>query len=469
MPEEDGLTTVLMPEAGAGEERSASGTERQKNRASTLRTAVNLTKCFVGAASFELPWAFAQAGVVGGTVGVLFLAVLSTFSLQKLAHCSSLTMDRWQPTKQRRAPTYPDVGREALGTVGSFLAWFGVVAMSLGVCGSYLVFICNALAQLTLWETQTVWVLIILPLIIILSWVRYVATFAWTSSFGVLALVAAVIVATIDAAQHGKNVTIDWDGSDLGSNSSMSLLRIDTYPLFLGNAGYLYLISTCILPVAQSMAKPKEFGRAFVPSVIFVTVVNIAFGLYTAVRYGGHVCPDHYNETNTTLINCVEPNVLSNMLPGIAEKVVKWLLVIDLVFTTIVFLFPINEAIEQALLKRLPHPKPGFSNFWLSRRTWAVNGLRALVAVGIAAVALGVPFFSLLTGLTGGFGNNILGFILPPMFYYKLRGSEYWKDPEHRCSRVCEGAGLVLSFIFGLVFLVLTLYFFSIAIVSGSS
>ena len=62
---------------------------------------------------------------------------------------------------------------------------------------------------------------------------------------------------------------------------------------------------------------------------------------------------------------------------------------------------------------------PGIANWWKSPKTWAVNGLRALVAILIAAVALGVPFFSLLTGLTGGFGNNILGFILPPLFYYK--------------------------------------------------
>ena len=47
------------------------------------------------------------------------------------------------------------------------------------------------------------------------------------------------------------------------------------------------------------------------------------------------------------------------MQPGILTDVVKWFLVIDLLFTTIVFLFPINEAIERALLKCMKDPQPG--------------------------------------------------------------------------------------------------------------
>ena len=456
------VTTAVVVDEDAAEQG------RKKHLASTFRTAINITKCFVGAASFELPWAFAEAGAAGGVIGVVVLAILSTFSLQKLARCSSLVLEQRLAAKQATGimPTYPDVGRAAFGPFGGFLAWFGVVAMSLGVCGSYLVFICSSLTYLTGWGSQTIWVLLILPLICVLSWVRHVSTFAWTSSFGVFALVAAVIIATVDAAQNGHNVTIDWTNEDPDGNYTMPLFKLETYPLFLGNAGYLYLISTAILPVSQSMSKPKEFQRAFVPSVLFVTVVNVLFGVYAAVRYGGHVCPTGYNQTNVTLINCVESNVLSNMVPGILAQVVQWLLVIDLIFTTIVFLFPLNEAIENAVLARLSKPAPGIANFWASMHTWAVNGLRTLVAIAIAAVALGIPIFSLLTGLTGGFGNNILGFILPPLFYFKLRGSDYWKDQQFRCRRVCEGISLVVTFSFGLVFLVLTLWSFTVALLN---
>ncbi len=460
----------LLENAGEASESKGNAVQQQRT-ASTVWTCLNLTKCFVGAASFELPWAFAESGAVGGVVGVLVLAAFSMFSLQRLAMCSTLILEqrvKKGEDEDKAAPTFPDVGLEAMGMPGKVMAWFGVVAMSLGVCGSYMVFITSTLAKLTGFGTQTTWLLIMLPIISLLSWIRRVSTLAFTSTAGVIALVVAVAVCTVDAALHGHNVTIDWDGS--GANDTMPLLRLSTYPLFLGNAGYLYLISTAILPVSQSMRKPEEFGKAFLPSIAFVTVVNVAFGLYVAARYGGHVCSPGDNRTPAEL-DCVLDNVLGNMAPGILTTLVKWALVVDLIFTTIVFLFPINEAIEQALLapwaKKLPVPAPGVLNFWASPRTWVVNSLRVVVAIAIAGVALGVPFFSLLTGLTGGFGNNILGFILPPAFYARLRGADYFKE-KTKCpgARAMEIVGLAITFAFGLVFLVLTLYFFTKQIIS---
>jgi len=60
---------------------------------------------FIGAASFELPWAFTQGGLVGSTVGVLFLALMSMFSLNRLAQCSVMTAEGG------RTKTFPEIGR----------------------------------------------------------------------------------------------------------------------------------------------------------------------------------------------------------------------------------------------------------------------------------------------------------------------------------------------------------------------
>lgn len=70
---------------------------------------------------------------MGAIVGIVVLCALSNFTLRLLARCGHLTIAKF--------PTYPDLGREAMGPVGAFLAWFGVIAMTLGVCGSYVVFI----------------------------------------------------------------------------------------------------------------------------------------------------------------------------------------------------------------------------------------------------------------------------------------------------------------------------------------
>ena len=103
---------------------------------------------FVGAASFELPWAFThKVDLWDLTVGVLFLALLSMFSLDRLSRCSVLTAD-----KNGRTKTFPEIGRAAYGKTGYVMAWFGMIAMSLGVTGSVILFfISSTLVELTGW------------------------------------------------------------------------------------------------------------------------------------------------------------------------------------------------------------------------------------------------------------------------------------------------------------------------------
>ena len=390
--------------------------------------------------------------------------------------------------------------------------------MSLGVTGSYVVFISSTLVELTGFPRQiegsssvssadsAQWVILVLPLIIVLSWLRNVSTLAWTSSLGIAALVTAVVVSTIDASKHGDSVEMEWTQIGSSEQGTMSAFSIETYPLFLGNAGYLYLISTAILPITQSMSQPKEFHKSLMPSIVFVTLLNIAFGAFAAYRYGGVAC-DADDDRVGSHLGCVKDNVLKNMASdAIMTKIIKWGLVIDLLFTTIVFLFPINEALENAIFssddgsrkddvsddgnvikcllltndvesqqqqQQLRHSSADDDDHDITTRShwifslemWKRNMLRTFVAIAVSAVALSVPFFSLLTGLTGGFGNNILGFILPPLFYYKLRGKEYWYESDGVTRRnVWEFLGLIVTFVFGIIFLGLTLVFFGMEI-----
>ena len=167
-----------MPSNGYAKEES----KDSARGAGVFRAAINVTKCFIGAASFELPWAFAEAGVIGSIVGVLGLAILSSFSLNRLAACSELVQSQDARAQlrvqlidepadcKRRAPTFPEVGQAAFGTAGKLVAWFGVVAMSLGVCGSYLVFLSKTMAELVPALDATEWLLVTLPLMMLMSW-----------------------------------------------------------------------------------------------------------------------------------------------------------------------------------------------------------------------------------------------------------------------------------------------------------
>merc|ERR1719356_573238 len=105
-------------------------------------TVINVTKAFVGAASFALPKAVNDGGLLGASLGIVVLAFLSHFALSRLARCSHLVPGGCKPT-------YPMIGAAALGLPGRIVAWFGMLAMTLGVCGSYVVFMISRLQALT--------------------------------------------------------------------------------------------------------------------------------------------------------------------------------------------------------------------------------------------------------------------------------------------------------------------------------
>jgi hypothetical protein len=67
-----------------------------------------------------------------------------------------------------------------------------------------------------------------------------------------------------------------------------------------------------------------------------------------------------------------------------------------------------------------------FGRSWLEEMKR--NVIRAVLVGVTAAIALAIPFFSLLTGLSGVFGNNLLGVILPPIIYVRLQHQcGYWR------------------------------------------
>ena len=93
-----------------------------------------------------------------------------------------------------------------------------------------------------------------------LSWIKSLKWLALTSLFGVTALLFAVFATTADAAENSHNYSHQF--------KEIPLVKWDTYPLFLGNAAFLYLISTAILPLDQGMATKDSFSRPFTGAMV---------------------------------------------------------------------------------------------------------------------------------------------------------------------------------------------------------
>ena len=94
----------------------------------------SIVKGVAGAGIFALPFAFLQAGLVGGVLGVTLLAFLSASSIKLLVRVKRRVFGS-------HAVTYLDVAERVLGEEAGKLVTVAVVACSLGVSTAYLDFI----------------------------------------------------------------------------------------------------------------------------------------------------------------------------------------------------------------------------------------------------------------------------------------------------------------------------------------
>lgn len=125
-------------------------------------------------------------------------------------------------------------------------------------------------------------VLIVSPFLVALCSLRKIGLLQRTSQLGLMALLFSVGVTIYDASLGGifqKPVEID-------------MVNVATYPQFMGNAAFLYLIHSVVLPLEQEQsagmkqhqrASPvpsSEWKKAVRWSMALVTFINIAFSVW---------------------------------------------------------------------------------------------------------------------------------------------------------------------------------------------
>jgi amino acid permease len=356
----------------------------KESKSSNCATFVNLCKCFLGAASFSLPWAYQQAGLVGAFVGTLIFFAISNFSLKALARSA-----RMATTYSNQTPSYGDIGQAAFGPIGKFLAWFGVLAMTAGVCGTYLVFVADALQIFTGLSTISS-ILLTLPLLIPLSWLRSYKWLAPVSGVGLIALLCSLVVVVI---YGGLNPVQDFEAFV----EKPDIVLLDTFPLFVGNIAFLFLIHSVAVPIQRNMETPEDYDRMVDYSMVAVSLVNMLFAYACTVVFGDEV----------------QGNILNNLPEGTLRSVAVGAVAIDLFATVPAFLFPVSDAAERVLFNEAL-----FGTFATEAKR---NLFRAFLVCGIAGTSVAIPIFELLAGFSGGFGNMVVGIILPPLLFAKLR------------------------------------------------
>lgn len=164
-----------------------------------------------------------------------------------------------------------------------------------------------------------------------------------------------------------------------------------------------------VLPVETSLANKKMAPLVIGGGTIFYCCIVCLLGSFGfAAGFGG----------DNGGCDTGGEGVVTDNLSGIAGTVVRITLVVALLFTHALTLFPATEIVERRLFD------PDDDSF---KTTWITRGIRALQVILTVIIGLAARSFSQFSALIGALFMSTVGFLMPALFtWVAFNGNEVW-------------------------------------------
>lgn len=402
-----------------------------KKLSSSSRTFINAVICFIGSGVLGLPFALKHIGLVGGTVMLGLIAVISLHCMYLVADCKIFL----QTERSKHIKTYGDIGFYAFGRAGALTVDSLIVLTQTGFCIAYLIMISESMHEVMEVVSKRVWILGCMPVLVLTSWLRNLKSIAPLSLLAEVATGGALITVLIfdvqelqegngdtsfldgavtegaaavvgDNAAHlanqimdVSNATLPVSGQEiapLAAAGPLNYLDLRGIPFFFGVAVYCFEGIGMVLPVMNSMRQPEQFKAVWGLAMLAVTVLYGAFALLGYIAFKGGVA-----------------DIILTNLPRVpVTAAMKVSLCCGLLFTYPIMSFPVIELIEEFLGKTADSS---------AGEAMKRNLLRTVFVLGTGGTAYMIPKFGVFISLVGASASAALAFVLPCVCHLKLR------------------------------------------------
>eukprot|EP00127_Corallochytrium_limacisporum_P001824 Clim_evm9s85 gene=Clim_evmTU9s85 len=380
--------------------------------ASASQTFFNLLKSYLGSGILGLPYAFRQSGLIAGIILMVGIASIAT-------HGMLLLVQAKHKLASRGAVTYSDIAYFAYGRRMAVAVDALLCFTQFGFCVVYMVFVAENLAQyfptLPEQEARANVLLFLLPLLIVMSWIRslaYIGPVSLAANFAIVGGMIIVLIASfIQISQNvveGAAWNIDW------------FIAWRTVPIMFGMSVYALEGIGVVLPSETAMKDSHRFPRVL-SLVMMLSIINyVLMGCIPYIAFGKNV-QDHLTENIAEFAEFSENPELWNAL----LNVVRLLFVFAIASSYPVQMYVFLDIVENEMFK------PGRISPYM--KFWKQNLFRAFSVCVAVLVALSLPKFGLLMGFIGAVGGTSLQFIFPPLFYLRVCGATATSTTKALC------------------------------------
>eukprot|EP00475_Leptophrys_vorax_P003183 TRINITY_DN1184_c0_g1_i1.p1 TRINITY_DN1184_c0_g1~~TRINITY_DN1184_c0_g1_i1.p1 ORF type:complete len:588 (-),score=146.50 TRINITY_DN1184_c0_g1_i1:457-2220(-) len=359
-----------------------------KKGSSFVQTVFNTTNVIVGIGILGFPFAFKNAGWIGGTFLICFIMAATCYTAQLLGRCLGLRYPKLQ--------SFSDIGREAFGIKMEYFIGFIFFVELFLACSAYIVLCGDNLEKLFPDKlTKEQWMIFVTAVILPSTWLTDLAMLSYLSVFGIFASTFLLVVVAVTGLQ-----TPSAPGSLLHPAPTVSF-QLNSAPIALGliMSGFA---GHAVLPnIYHSMNKKEEYFS------MVNWAYSIAFFLYVSMSVIGYMM----------FGDGVLQEITLNLQPGILCHAAVMMTIVNPITKYALTLNPIAINVESTILMCQRRYTDECSSFNKILIRTAMTGLTLLTA-------LYLPFFDRLMEFIGSFCSFTVSLIFPCLCILKL----CWND-----------------------------------------
>ncbi|CAN0880454.1 Amino acid transporter AVT1H [Linum grandiflorum] len=348
---------------------------------------INMIGMLIGLGQLSTPYALQNGGWTSIFL-LLSLALICTYTSHLLAKCLH---------SSPKSQSYADIGRHAFGSKGQIVASTFIYLEIFMALVSYTISLHDNLATVfssatthqfaftTSWISTSQLLTLVAVLVALPSlWIRNLSSISFLSSAGILMsfVIFGCVVLTASfggvAADHG-----------------IPVIRVRNIPAVSGLYVFSYGGHIVFPNLYKSMKDPTKFTKVSIVSFGAVTALYTCLAFLGAKMFGAGV----------------SSQITLNLPPHlIFTKVALWATVITPMTKYALEFAPLAIQLEQALPS------------WMTPRTkMVVRGtVGSILLLAILVIALSMPYFEHVLGLTGSLVTVSICVVLPCVFYLKI-------------------------------------------------
>ncbi|KAF5192893.1 Amino acid transporter avt1h [Thalictrum thalictroides] len=361
------------------------GSEHRVNANSSFaHSVINMVGMLIGLGQLSTPYALENGGWASAFL-LIGLGIACAYTSHLLGKCLK---------DKASSRNYSDIGNQAFGTKGRLIAatfiymeiFMALVSYTISLSDNLTTVFSGAHLKLPCIHLSTSQILTVFAVLVALPslWLRDLSSISFLSSGGILMSLLIFTTVALTAVSGAVKAA-----------HSIPFLKLQNIPAISG----LYIFSFAghiVFPdIYKSMKDPSKFTKVSIVSFGIVTALYTSLAFMGASMFGP--------EVNSQITLSMPPHL-------ILTKIALWATVLT----------PMTKyALEFApIAMQLEHSLP--CNMSSRMRMFIRGSIGSLLLIGILGLALSVPYFQYVLGLTGSLVSIAISIIFPCAFYIKI-------------------------------------------------